>query len=183
MKRLLLVDDDKTFVLVLTAALRSFDFEVKCAYSVNEALRVLEEFTPTHCLVDLKMPGTSGLELVSHLHHTLPQARVVVLTGHASIETAINAVKLGATYYLSKPVSMEQIIEAFSKIRPSTDVKERAVVSKDLLEVEREHIEVVLIRNDYNISQSAKELGLHRRTLQRKLFKLGLDSKSLGKGE
>lgn len=183
MKRLLLVDDDKTFVLVLAGALRSFDFEVKCAYSVDEALCALEEFTPTHCLVDLKMPGASGLELVSHLHRTLPQVRVVVLTGHASIETAINAVKLGATYYLSKPVSTEQIIEAFSKTRPSTDVKEQSVVNKDLLEVEREHIEAVLIRNDYNISQSAKELGLHRRTLQRKLFKLGLDSKSLGKGE
>lgn len=182
MKRLLLVDDDRTFVDVLSFALSAHDFEVKCAYSVNDALSILEEFDPTHCLVDLKMPGPSGLELVSHLHRTYPQARVVVLTAHASIETAVNAVKLGATYYLSKPVSTEQIIEAFSKTRASTEITTSGAVSKDLVEVEREHIKAVLLANDYNISQSAKELGLHRRTLQRKLFKLGLDSKSLGKG-
>ncbi len=179
MKSLLLVDDDKTFTLVLSNALRSKGFEVQCAHSVEEAVGVLDHFFPSHALVDLKMPGPSGLNLVSHLHQEFPEVKVVVLTGHASLETAINAVKLGATFYLSKPVGVDEIIESFSKTRPSTEILAPTESPKDLVEVEREHIEYALIRNNYNVTQTARELGLHRRTLQRKLFKLGLDSKSL----
>lgn len=181
MKKLLLVDDDKTFASVLSLSLSANGFEVTLAHSVGEAKEKLKTLTPSHCLVDLKMPGPSGLELVSYLHKHFPLVTIVVLTGHASIETAVNAVKLGATYYLSKPVGTSEIIEAFSKTRPTTEVEESGDVVKDLDSAQREHIEAVLIKNDYNVSQTAKELGLHRRTLQRKLFKLGLDSKSLGR--
>ena len=182
MNELLLVDDDATFRLVLRGALEAHDFHVREAGSVQEARECLKENVASHYLIDLKMPGSSGLELLEDIIKKKTDAKIVVITGHASIETAVNAVKLGATYYLSKPVTVAAIIAAFEQIAPSTEIDSSEEV-KDLWELERSHIEATLKRNNLNVTKSAQELGLHRRTLQRKLIKLGLDSKSLSEGD
>lgn len=176
MKKLLIVDDDLVLRMVMAESFTDLGYEVKKCANVIEALDVLKTFSPTHAVVDLKMPGPSGLELVAHLSQNFSSAKIVVLTGHASIETAVNAVKLGATYYLAKPVDVARIEEAFLESEPSMKVTEEKEV-KDLAHLERDHIEQALIRNHHNVSQTARELGLHRRTLQRKMVKLGLESK------
>lgn len=176
MKKLLIVDDDLILRMVMAESFSDLGYEVKKSANVTEAMEVLKKFSPTHALVDLKMPGPSGLELVAHLSQYFAGVKIVVLTGHASIETAVNAVKLGAMYYLAKPVDVARIEEAFLESEPSMKVADDEEV-KDLAHLEREHIEQALIRNHHNVSQTARELGLHRRTLQRKLIKLGLESK------
>ena len=121
-------------------------------------------------MVDLKMPGDSGLVLVKHLHEMESATRIVVLTGYASIATAVEAVKLGATYYLAKPADVEEIVAALNK----TDGNISAPLSASPMSVERlewEHIQRVLAEQDGNISATARLLNMHRRTLQRKLGK------------
>jgi two-component system, response regulator RegA len=167
---LLLVDDDDTFRSVLARALARRGFEVRTAADVPDALRLVSESPPSHAVVDLRMPGASGLELVEALRRQSPDARIVVLTGYASIATAVSAMKLGATHYLAKPADADQIVAAFGDGPPLLSVEEAArPLSVDRLEWE--HIQRVLGENDGNISATARALGMHRRTLQRKLGK------------
>jgi two-component system response regulator RegA len=121
-------------------------------------------------LVDLKMPNASGLTLVQRLKQIDSGTCVVVLTGYASIATAIEAIKLGATHYLAKPARTEDILAAFKRVEPKPDVP----ISEDPMRIgqlEWEHIQKVLVEQQGNISATAKALGMHRRTLQRKLTK------------
>jgi len=167
---LLLVDDDDTFRSVLARALARRGFEVRTAADVPDALRLVSESPPSHAVVDLRMPGASGLELVEALRRRSPAARIVVLTGYASIATAVSAMKLGATHYLAKPADADQIVAAFGDGRPLLDVE----ASARPLSVDRmawEHIQRVLGEHEGNISATARALGMHRRTLQRKLGK------------
>ena len=166
---LLLVDDDATFRAVLSRALEKRGFAVTTANSVEQALPLAIENPPEFAVLDLKMDGASGLVLVQKLHELDPATRIVMLTGYASIATAVEAIKLGATQYLSKPANADEIVVAFGH-NASTDV----VLEAQPATVERlewEHIQRVLRENGDNISATARILNMHRRTLQRKLSK------------
>jgi len=168
--RLLLVDDDATFCSVLSRALEKRGYHVTVAQSVAEALSRIEGSPPEYAVIDLKMPGQSGLALVSRLKALDERTRIVVLTGYASIATAVEAIKLGAAYYLSKPADADDIVAALH--RDSGDAS--APVSGRPLSVDRlewEHISRVLGEHHGNVSATAKALGMYRRTLQRKLSK------------
>jgi len=169
---LLLVDDDKLFCQVLARAMQKRGFEVLTAHSAEQALELLDEsLIPNFAIVDLSMPGgASGLTLVEALHARSAGMRIVVLTGYASIATAVEAIKLGATHYLAKPAHADEIMQAFGRDAGDTDMD----VSEHTLSVRRlewEHIQKVLADCDGNVSAAARELGMHRRTLQRKLAK------------
>ena len=166
---LLLVDDDATFCKVLSTALGKRGFAVTVAHSVEEAIPLAEVSPPEFAVVDLKMGGASGLTLIKLLHDLDPNTRIVVLTGYASIATAVEAIKLGATQYLAKPANADEIVAAFSH---SADGN--APLRTQPAQIERlewEYIQRVLREHDGNISATARALNMHRRTLQRKLAK------------
>ena len=167
---LLLVDDDETFCQVLAAALERRGFAVKVAHDVAEGLAAAENESPEFAVIDLKMPGPSGLELIKKLKALDAHTRIVVLTGFASVATAVEAIKLGATHYLAKPADADEIVAAFSRDSGNAAVP---VETKPLplSRLEWEHIQKVLAESDGNISETARRLGMHRRTLQRKLAK------------
>ncbi|MBI1396744.1 MAG: response regulator [Betaproteobacteria bacterium] len=167
---LLLVDDDPTFCEVLARALVRRGFDVTVAHDAEQAVTHMRDTTPTHAVVDLRMPGASGLSLVRTLREASPDIRIVVLTGYASIATAVEAIKAGATHYLAKPADADDIVAAFGESRSpeGPDTRTRPM-SVDRLEWE--HIQRVLAENQGNVSATARALGMHRRTLQRKLFK------------
>ncbi len=166
---LLLVDDDATFCRVLRSALVKRGFCVSIAHSVEEALPLATSNPPEFAVVDMKMGGAPGLVLVKALHELDPNTRIVVLTGYASINTAVEAIKLGATQYLAKPANADEIVAAFSHqadgniciSAPSTNIEN----------LEWSHIQRVLREHGNNISATARALNMHRRTLQRKLNK------------
>ena len=167
---LLLVDDDVTFCSVLSKALVKRGFRVRLAHTVAEAQSHIQLGAPEYAVIDLKMPDQSGLMLVSRLKALDERTRIVVLTGYASIATAVEAIKLGAAYYLSKPADADDIVAAFH--RESGD--HSAPVSEKPLSVtqlEWEHINRVLSEHYGNVSATARALGMYRRTLQRKLTK------------
>jgi two-component system response regulator RegA len=168
--RLLLVDDDETFCEVLGEALETRGFAVRVAHNVPDGRRLAESEPPEYAVVDLRMPGPSGLELVSALCQPGSEAKVVVLTGFASITTAVEAIKLGAIYYLTKPTDADEIVAAFNREEgdPQVSTTHRPI-SVDRLEWE--HIQRVLTECGGNVSGAARRLGMHRRTLQRKLNK------------
>lgn len=171
MTSLLIVDDDKAFTEVLAQSLGKRGHEIRIAHNVTDAVNIAEEFNPEWVLADLKMPGASGLELIPKILEIDSETKIVVLTGYAGITTAVEAIKLGAIHYLSKPVSTDEIIAAFHKDEgdPNTPVESGTI---PLEAAEREHILNSLKKNNNNISITARELGLHRRTLQRKLEKI-----------
>lgn len=167
---LLLVDDDATFCRVLAAALEGRGFAVRVAHDVPAAIAFAQQDPPEYAVVDLKMPGPSGLDLVAKLKALDPNTRVVVLTGYASIATAVEAIKLGAVHYLAKPADADQVVAAFARVEGDADI---AVGERPLsvARLEWEHIQAVLHECGGNISETARRLGMHRRTLQRKLGK------------
>ena len=168
--RLLVADDDAVFAAVLARALTRHGCKVESAAGVAEAVGKAQRFDPQFAVVDLKMPDGSGLALVEQLRRLSPAMRIVVLTGFASVATAVEAIKLGAIHYLPKPADADDIVAAFDR-----DAGDAAVAVKHRpLSVERlewEHIHKVLAENDDNVSATARALGMHRRTLQRKLGK------------
>ncbi len=166
---LLLVDDDPTFCQVLCHALEKRGFTVTVAHSVEQALPLVLSNPPEYAVVDLKMGGASGLTLVQSLHEIDPATRIVVLTGYASIATAVEAVKLGATQYLSKPANADEIVAAFGHLARADTPLNAQPPSVERLEWE--HIQRVLQEHQGNISATARALNMHRRTLQRKLSK------------
>ncbi len=167
---LLLVDDDDTFCRVLAAALERRGFAVRVAHNVVEGLAAAEGDSPEFAVIDLKMPGPSGLELVKKLKALDAHTRIVVLTGFASVATAVEAIKLGATHYLAKPADADEIVAAFSRDSGNVAVPLEAK-PLPLSRLEWEHIQKVLTECGGNISETARRLGMHRRTLQRKLAK------------
>jgi two-component system response regulator RegA len=171
-RTILVVDDDTVFRARLTKALESRGFDVRGAGAVEAALALAREDSPELALVDLKMPGGSGLDVVRGLKAIDGTTNVVVLTGYGSIATALEAVRLGATHYLTKPADVDEILAAFERASKASsgDVEiEHEVAS--LARAEWEHIHRVLTDCNGNISQAARLLGLHRRSLQRKLSK------------
>ena len=166
---LLLVDDDLTFCKVLGAALEKRGFSVTVAHSVEQAIPLAEGNPPEFAVVDLKMGGAPGLALVKVLHGLDPNTRIVVLTGYASITTAVEAIKLGATQYLAKPANADEIVTAFA--HAADDNAMIKATPTQIGNLEWEHIQRVLREHDDNISATARALNMHRRTLQRKLAK------------
>lgn len=169
---ILLVDDEEIFRKRLAQALSRRGFTVHEAGDFDAAVTVLQSFDPELALIDLRMPGKSGLELVAEAKRLQPGIRVVVLTGYGSISTASQAIKLGALNYLPKPADVDEILQAFSQdgdLMITVDSAELAPPS--LARVEWEHIQRVLTDCDGNISEAARKLNIHRRSLQRKLFK------------
>lgn len=167
---LLLVDDDEVFREVLRDALEARGFAVCVAPDAPSALELAQTESPEYAVVDLRMPGPSGLTLVQSLMELDPNTRVVVLTGYASIATAVEAIKLGAVQYLAKPADVDEILAAFQRTRGDAETP-IANAPMSVSRVEWEHIQKVLGECGGNISETARRLRMHRRTLQRKLAK------------
>ena len=167
--RLLLVEDDATFRGVLARALSRRGYAVTEARSAEEALDLVDRLRPEFAVIDLKLPGASGLAVVAGVRRRMPAARVLVLTGYASVATAVEAIKLGATHYLAKPADADQIHEALH--RDVGDARLPVTDRPSLARLEWEHIQQVLAEQDHNVSATARMLKMHRRTLQRKLAK------------
>jgi two-component system, response regulator RegA len=163
------VEDDERFRERLARALASRGCDVRAFGSAEEALAAAAEESPELAVVDLKLPGASGLDVVRGLHAVDPTTRIIVLTGYGSIATALESVRLGAVNYLTKPVDADQVLAAFEGREISSDA--RPVEVPSLARVEWEHIQRVLADCDGNVSQAARLLGIHRRSLQRKLSK------------
>lgn len=169
---LLLVDDDEVFRTRMARAFVERGYEVASAHDFDSALALAKNESPELAVLDLKMPGKSGLELVKALLEIDPQTKIVVLTGYGSIATAIDAVRLGATYYLQKPADADEILAAFARGQaPPLDPPESDYRAPSLARAEWEHINRVLSDCGGNISEAARRLGIHRRSLQRKLQK------------
>jgi two-component system response regulator RegA len=169
--RVLVIDDDETFNRVLTRALVRHGLAAESATDAESALALARRGRPARVVLDLSLGGSSGLALIEPLLRLNPDCRIVVLTGYASIATAVDAIKLGAVQYLAKPVEVEAIIAAFDiGRRPNVDEPPASEpLSVDRLEWE--HIQRVLREHEGNVSATARSLKMHRRTLQRKLAK------------
>ena len=168
---LLLVDDDETFTRVLANALQSRGYAVRVAHDVPQALQLAEQECPEYAVVDLVMPGPSGLELVQRLKALDANTRILVLTGYGSIATAVEAIKLGAVHYLAKPADADEILAALHRGSGGDAVMPVIPQPMSVDRLEWEHIQKVLGECGGNISETARRLGMHRRTLQRKLSK------------
>jgi two-component system response regulator RegA len=166
----LIVDDDADFSGVLAAALARRGYRVSTAANARDALRAAGAAAPDDVVLDLRLGEESGLALIAPLLAAAPAARIVVLTGFASIATAVEAIKLGAVHYLTKPTDADAIVDAFTRHEADAGVGLSARATP-LEQLTWEHIQQTLIACDGNVSAAAKRLGLHRRTLQRKLRK------------
>jgi two-component system, response regulator RegA len=169
---ILLVDDDEVFRRRLARAFEERGYDVRAAGDYDEAMIAAIDDSPEYAVVDLRMPGYSGLELVRALKDIDPATKIVVLTGYGSIATAIDAIRLGATYYLPKPADADDIVAAFARGEaPPLQPPDPDYQAPSLARAEWEHINRVLSDCGGNISEAARRLGIHRRSLQRKLQK------------
>ncbi|MET0248636.1 MAG: response regulator transcription factor [Sphingobium sp.] len=169
-RQLVIVEDDAAFARTLKRSFERRGYGVVVADSPDALAALLEEHDPGYAVVDLKLGTQSGLQCVATLHTHDPEMLIVVLTGFASIATAVEAIKLGASHYLAKPSNTDDIEAAFAKAQgdPGIPVAPRPTSIKTL---EWEHIHAALKDSDFNISETARRLGMHRRTLARKLAK------------
>lgn len=167
---MLVVDDDETLLSVLSRAITRRGFEVITATNGEQALALCEEKEPEYISLDLKLAEETGLHLIPKLKAINPNCSIVMLTAYASIATAVDAVKLGAQQYLCKPVDADQLLAGFADmdIEMNPEIQEQPTSVKRL---EWERIQQALQNNQGNVSATARELGMHRRTLQRKLQK------------
>jgi two-component system response regulator RegA len=167
---LLLVDDDAALCEALARALGARGFQVRIARTADAASAEARASPPEYAVVDLKLPGGSGLRLVAELIGLDPNTRIVVFTGYGSIATAVEAIKLGATHYLTKPADADDVVRALYR----DEGDETTPTPGKPMSIERlewEHVWRVLTECNGNISQAARALSMHRRTLQRKLAK------------
>lgn len=170
-RRLLLVEDDAAFARTLARSFERRGYDVRGTTGLDGLAPLLVDWTPAYAVVDLKLAGgSSGLECVHALVAHDPDMLVVVLTGFASIATAVEAIKLGACHYLAKPSNTDDIEAAFGRAGGDTSVPLTARTTS-IKTLEWEHIHEVLAECDFNISEAARRLGMHRRTLARKLGK------------
>jgi two-component system, response regulator RegA len=170
-RQLLIVEDDDAFARTLARSFERRGYEVLRASDLESVKAVLQQHQPGYAVVDLKLAGgSSGLACVQFLHEQVEQMLIVVLTGYASIATAVEAIKLGARHYLAKPANTDDIEAAFARGEGDAEVEltERTTSIKTL---EWERIHEMLAETGFNISETARRLGMHRRTLARKLEK------------
>lgn len=167
---ILLVDDDETFCFVLNKAIERRGYSIVTATNSAQAIMLAQSHQPAYAIVDLRIGEESGLTLVEALVKIKPDINIVMLTGYASIATAVQAIKLGAKQYLTKPADADEIIASFDNNADKATVSpaEQPLSPKRL---EWEHLQKVLLDNEGNVSATARALGMHRRTLQRKLQK------------
>ena len=172
---LLIVDDDATFARVLGRALTSRGFDVISCDNADDARALARRHQPRYCVLDLKLGDENGLRLIPELQSLVPDMRVLLLTGYASIATAVEAIKRGAHDYLAKPVDADAVVRALldGDAGPTDldDLVDAPDAPLPLRRLEWEHIQRVLTECEGNISEPARRLGMHRRTLQRKLSK------------
>ena len=169
-KTLLIVDDDSIFSSILSRALTRRGYVALTAETASEAVLICQQHQPQQAVVDLKLETESGLNLLPQLKKANPEIQMLILTGYSSISTAVEAIKMGAVNYLCKPAGVEDILAAFDNTaaNPEIAIKE---TPPSIDRLEWEHIQKVLAQNEGNISATARSLGMHRRTLQRKLLK------------
>lgn len=168
-RTLMLVDDDKPFVVRMSRALEARGFDVKPANSVEEGLEVLRETSPAYAVVDMRLEDGNGLDIVSELNRVRPDCRTVILTGYGNIATAVTAVKLGAVDYLAKPADADDVSSAL--LASSGEKAEPPDNPMSADRVRWEHIQRVYELCNRNVSETARRLNMHRRTLQRILAK------------
>jgi two-component system response regulator RegA len=169
----LVVDDDVRFAITLAAALARRGYVAHVAHDAAAALATASTREPDAAIVDLKLGADDGLALIEPLRRAHPRMRIIVLTGYASIATAVKAIKLGADDYLAKPVTAAAVLAALERGAPggARGAGEPTPEPMSPRRLEWEHIQRVLAENDGNISATARTLRMHRRTLQRKLAK------------
>lgn len=168
---ILLVDDDHNFRMRLGQGLAKRGYRAIEAFDQSSALAIIGDQRPDFAVIDLRMGGVSGLHVLTELLRIIPNLRALVLTGYGSIATALEAVRLGAVHYLTKPASVDAILAALMDAGATGGRSSGTSTVPSLERVEWEHIQRVLCDCDGNISQAAKLLGIHRRSLQRKLQK------------
>lgn len=168
-RSLLLVDDDEPFVKRLARAMEKRGFVPETAESVAMGKAIAQSRPPAYAVVDLRLEDGNGLDVVEALRERRPDCRIVVLTGYGAIATAVAAVKVGATDYLSKPADANDITNALLARGDSLPPPPDNPMSAD--RVRWEHIQRVYEQCDRNVSETARRLNMHRRTLQRILAK------------
>lgn len=172
MRTVILVDDEEFFRERLARAFEGRVFKVWMAADSAEALKIIKRSQPAMGVFELKLPGENGLSLIEKARKINPKMSIVVLTGYGSIATATEAIKLGALNYLTKPADVDEILNSFSRNGGQcAGLGQNDFVPPSLAKVEWEHINRILFDCGGNISATAKKLGIHRRTLQRKLYK------------
>ena len=174
---ILVIDDDDALRERLVAAFAARGFEARGAPDGGEAVRLAREESPELAVVDLRMHGASGLEVLRDLLEIDPATRIVVLTGYGSIATALEAVRLGAVHYVTKPADVDDLLDAFARGESAAGTVPPAPIDHSvpsLARTEWEHIHRVLSDCGGNVSRAARLLGIHRRSLQRKLGKAPL---------
>jgi two-component system response regulator RegA len=170
-RTVLLVDDDETFGERMSRALQSRGLLVTHVTTLASALRISDADSPEFAVVDLRLPDGHGLDVVRHLHAIDETTRIIVLTGYGAIATAVESLKLGASDYLTKPIDADQLMAAFERDDDSRSASTRSFTVPSLARVEWEHIQRVLADCGGNISEAARALHMHRRSLQRKISK------------
>ena len=168
-RSLLIVDDDKPFLTRLARAMENRGFQVRAASSVAEGLALIGDFAPAFAVIDMRLTDGSGLDVISELKATRPDARGIILTGYGNIVTAVTAVKLGAFDYLAKPADADEIFAALMATQ-----RDQAELPENPMSADRvrwEHIQRVYELCGRNVSETARRLNMHRRTLQRILAK------------
>ncbi len=173
-EQLLLVEDDEVFSRVMVRALSARNYEVAHAAHEDEALALIESRQFDYAILDLNLGGHTSLGLIAPFKKSNPTSRILILTGYASITTAVEAIKLGADNYLAKPADADEILSALLDVDQSSRAAQPDSTQLEPMSVRRlewEHIQKVLNENDGNISETARQLKMHRRTLQRKLQK------------
>lgn len=170
LQTILMVEDDAVFRNVLVRAFKDRGFEAVGAADAQSALTLARADSPEMAVVDLRLPDGSGLDVVRELKKIDASTVIVVLTGYGSIATALESIRLGALHYLTKPTDADRILAAFS-LGLSARPRDLPVDTPSLARVEWEHIQRVLADCDGNVSEAARQLGIHRRSLQRKISK------------
>lgn len=170
-KTLLLIEDDEVFSMVLARSLERRGYRVRVARTLDDARAMVRKLPPQRAVLDLNLMGENGLQLVRPLLDASPDCRVVVLTGYASIATAVRAIKLGSREYLANPVDTAAVVRALERDDEGVETDDAPDVPLSVDQVEWEHIQRVLNEYDGNVTATARALNMHRRTLQRKLAK------------
>ena len=168
-RSLLIVEDDKSFLQRLARAMEARGFQVTIAETVADGLHQVERMPPAYAVVDMRLADGNGLDVVSALKHRRPDARAIVLTGYGNIATAVNAVKIGAVDYLSKPADADDVVAALLAMEGRKAEPPEHPMSAD--RVRWEHIQRIYELCNHNVSETARRLNMHRRTLQRILAK------------
>jgi len=168
-RSLLIVEDDKPFLTRLARAMEGRGFEVETAESVEEAVARIKASPPAYAVVDMRLGDGNGLDVVAAIRERRDDSRTVILTGYGNIATAVTAVKLGAIDYLSKPADADDVFAALTRTATDKIAPPENPMSAD--RVRWEHIQRVYEMCDRNVSETARRLNMHRRTLQRILAK------------